>query len=1173
MESQMVWRILGIQPTQDKSSIKERYHERLTEVNPEDDAEGFKRLREAYEEAMRQAEGKGQSDTAEHEEKEKDEIDLWLDKAEQVYWYIDRRNDIEQWKQLLEDPVCMALDTSLEARERFLAFLMTHNYLKQEVWKLINREFQVEQDKEELAEQFPRNFLDYVIYQVENENFMTYESIEIRGLDEAQISVDDYLHEYFEIKAQIDRQQYEGCRQRLEQLKDYEVYHPYEDVERMRLLIQENQKAEAVALGERMQKTYADDVYVGFWAGRAYWSNEQWEEAYQCWQHVMECLPDHYTARVGLIQYYMKKEDFLKAKELIMEILEINGRDEMVLGFMREVNEHLIGYYWEMAKKEPEVRKPAVEACWCMFQNEQFQETIAELKQLDIRPEEPEYYDYVNMMGRCYLSLEDNENAVIYLKKWNEEWEKLVDDGSEKYQKRQKREGFIKSVIGVAYQNMKQYEQAEYYLKQGIEKEAEAYVRHSFMDRLALLYYDFGEYEKCIETATNLIKEDAGYYPAYLRRQMAYYEMRNGQKVVDDYYRAVEIFPNYYKPYLLAVEVFCIYRQYEDAKKVLDAAAEHGVKQVMLEYWRVRIQRMQAESPEAYEKALELCQKLREEIKKQERDKKAGQKSEEEALDEFAEQEGMPEDQLALEDLIYEEILIQKDAEHYDQALALVQYELARNGRSYRLHRIKGDCLREKEQYEQALQEYHILRKEFPQEAQKDGELPYYCGICYKKLGREEQACSSFQAALERNPKHPRAHYELMQIYKHRYMRYELPEAYKQAVEEAGLQLQVSPYAYNYIERGILYMENYEFDKALADYKKAIELEPEDAYGYMNMGDVLRIQGNYKEAIACYRNAIKRLDESDKNLRPYDQLAKCYEAIGEIDKKIQVLTKASDVFGPRRIIVKALAETYRNKRQPEEAIRLYEEAWKKDLLNKEEYYDYRAKVYIVEGNLSEAKRLYETFMKQSRKGNQTEDKQQALQDKADALEDLGVFYMFQRKLKKAIKYLKPSFEMRKKYHLRADWSGRNLALAYLLSHQYAKAKNVAQEVLNILIHERKLPEALAAQGMKTVYSVQAYTGNYKPLAPARMDEVARMYICMRKYEQAEELLRQAETMPKCHHCERKECYDMWISRAYIEEAKGNLEQALACYQRCMETNPGDSEVVLGILALEQKLKK
>ena len=52
MTIDQAWKILQMEPTDDESAIKKQYKSLLPQHNPEDDPEGFKNLREAYELAV-----------------------------------------------------------------------------------------------------------------------------------------------------------------------------------------------------------------------------------------------------------------------------------------------------------------------------------------------------------------------------------------------------------------------------------------------------------------------------------------------------------------------------------------------------------------------------------------------------------------------------------------------------------------------------------------------------------------------------------------------------------------------------------------------------------------------------------------------------------------------------------------------------------------------------------------------------------------------------------------------------------------------------------------------------------------------------------------------------------------------------------------------------------------
>ena len=189
MEKELIFHILGLEETKDEEKISDAYRTALKSVNPEDDPEGFKRLRQAYEEGIAFARKKEN----EGEVKEKNEVDLWIDRVEAFYLDVLSRYKVEKWREVLSDPVCDELDTALEARDKFVRFLMDHIRIPHSVWKLVDEIFSLREDREELEQKFPDDFLNFMFYYIENETFMPYELLEYRSLDGENVNGDGYI--------------------------------------------------------------------------------------------------------------------------------------------------------------------------------------------------------------------------------------------------------------------------------------------------------------------------------------------------------------------------------------------------------------------------------------------------------------------------------------------------------------------------------------------------------------------------------------------------------------------------------------------------------------------------------------------------------------------------------------------------------------------------------------------------------------------------------------------------------------------------------------------------------------------------------------------------------------------------------------------------------------------
>ena len=170
MNKNEIFHILDIEETKDISKIRSAYRKVLKLTNPEDKPEEFKQLQTAYQEALAYAKEEEKA----IEEKPSDSIGVWTSRLENIYKDLRKRVDIEEWKKVFSEEICLSLDTCFIVRDAILEFLMTHNHLPHNIWKEINYTFQIINDTELLLEKFPKDFIEYVNYSIKYASFLPY---------------------------------------------------------------------------------------------------------------------------------------------------------------------------------------------------------------------------------------------------------------------------------------------------------------------------------------------------------------------------------------------------------------------------------------------------------------------------------------------------------------------------------------------------------------------------------------------------------------------------------------------------------------------------------------------------------------------------------------------------------------------------------------------------------------------------------------------------------------------------------------------------------------------------------------------------------------------------------------------------------------------------------------
>ena len=96
--------------------------------------------------------------------------------------------------------------------------------------------------------------------------------------------------------------------------------------------------------------------------------------------------------------------------------------------------------------------------------------------------------------------------------------------------------------------------------------------------------------------------------------------------------------------------------------------------------------------------------------------------------------------------------------------------------------------------------------------------------------------------------------------------------------------------AYN--NRGNAYFIEGQYDQAISDYNKALEINPRNANAYSNRGNVYYHKGQYDQAISDYNKA---LEINPRFAKAYSNRASAYKSIGQYDKAWEDVDKAQDL--------------------------------------------------------------------------------------------------------------------------------------------------------------------------------------------------------------------------------------------------------------------------------------
>lgn len=873
MDIQESFSVLGVDCTKDEKQIRDAYRRLLVRTNPEDDQEGFRRLREAYEQALayaRTSDEEEECGVRETDWLQNGAAGAFLKNVADVYGCLPRRLDVREWETIVSDPILESLDDGEAAKWGMFSYLAENYRLPCRVWKILDGAFFIEENQQEFKEQLPEGFVDYILGKVHQEDSTDFPYETFRGAPDADY--DGFIQLLFNLISERNEETPEGLadfKQRLEKLDSYKIVHPWCELERARYLYHTGEKEESKRMARMLLRDNREDERVCLTSASILLNCGHTDEAYEIYEDYLSAHrtgSGAYSALYNLASIEEDRENWEKAKEFASDARKIQETEELS-GLFGRINEKLLEQY--LSRPEELTEEEARMLGWCFVELNRGGEGIAFFKEHPKYPEDSRrWHKLLCALLRDAGSREDADAQNEVLRE-TKQWRHFIEEELE--ERKNGVEGDLDEealswelslnyyIEAGAFRNLyhqragadgeenpdagKLYEKALQACDRAVELSPD---NTEYRMQKVLLFRDRREYRKMVDECEEILKKNDRHFWACAYMQEAYEELRMAQKVVDTFYQAKNIYAGNPDIYLRTVKVFTAYDQYNDALNILNQAAEAGVDgyhPLLLE--KMYVLNHLAKDKESWQAAVSFaCETLK-------------RLSDENAQDEVLSKAFLRRAQLYEDAAEDKEKWLKASEEDAKEALKLqdtleIRYFLGRTYLKYHKEPRKA--------YEQLkICEERGMTFEW---------MYFYIAQCHEKFQEWNEAIEYYKKVMEEDPEFNDCYWRIGWLYRRKFIRTEQLEYAKQALYYIDLQQEKfgdkdQPYRW----RANIYMRLGEYEKALHEIAAGIEKDPDSGMWFLK-GQNLRYSRHYEEAVTCYENSINaedRYGEADEN--------------------------------------------------------------------------------------------------------------------------------------------------------------------------------------------------------------------------------------------------------------------------------------------------------------------